>query len=121
MTYYHLSEKNCNNKVFRPRVPKDAYVDGDIKTKRICVSTAIIGAARAIIPVYWPHYAFEYYVHIPINNNKVIKPKESQVYDVHNTRERWLMENTAMKCIGKIKVTCGFNEKISFKWIEKYG
>ena len=131
MNYFHISEKNRNNEMFRPRIPSNTMDGEDEKTKRICVSTCISGCIRAIIDDHC--YRFDdgiYYVHVPWNyKGKVIKPTKVQVPDVNVTKEKWLTSKVRMRCIGKIMVFrsnkrdpykhyCGHSYR--FRWIEKY-
>lgn len=128
MTYFHLSESNYNNKVFYPRVPNSIMDGEDEKTKRICVSTCIPGCIRAIACGYMFSECY-LYVHVPLNyTGRVHKPKVSEVPDVISTKEKWLLDKTRMKCIGRIKVYKGnkqdpydkHDKKFEYKWIEKY-
>lgn len=124
---YHLSEINHNNKIFTPRVPHSIMDDEekeDQKTKRICFSTTISGAYRAI--QFHPNDKMELYVHVPYNDNiRYYRPTEQQVYDCKFTNEVWVKHKTKMKCIGKIKAYFikdyfHWRPKVRFKWIEKY-
>lgn len=71
---YHLSEINHNNEVFYPRVPYSIMDDEeykDQKSKRICFSTTLSGAYRAI--QFRPNESMELYVHIPLEIENKIK------------------------------------------------
>lgn len=128
MEYFHLSESNCNNKVFYPRVPYSTMDDEDQKTKRVCVSTCIPGCIRALVN----GYMFDectLYVHVPLDyKGRVHKPSKKEVPDVIETREKWLLDKVRMKCIGVIRVRktdkpdpYNSHEKMfKYKWIEKY-
>ena len=97
---YHISELNCDGKTFIPRIPEDAYIgEEDIKHKRICVSTSIIGC---------------------IVNNHVFKPSKNDVPDVQITREKWITKRVKMKCIGVVTAYAYTLNKGHFRWVEKY-
>ena len=71
---YHLLEINHNNEVFYPRVPYSIMDDEeyeDQKSKRICFSTTLSGAYRAI--QFRPNESMELYVHIPLEIENKIK------------------------------------------------
>lgn len=125
---YHLSEINHNNEVFYPRVPysiMDEEEYEDQKTKRICFSTTLSGAFRAI--QFRPDETMVLYVHVPYNINvKYYYPTETQVYDCKFTNEVWVKRKTKMKCIGKIRAYYKNSDfrhwrpKVRVKWLEKY-
>jgi coproporphyrinogen III oxidase-like Fe-S oxidoreductase len=125
---YHLSEINHNNEVFHPRVPYSIMDNEEYegqKTKRICFSTTLSGAFRAI--QFRPNESMELYVHIPYNDNvKYYCPTESQVYDCKFTNEVWVRRKTKMKCIGEIRAYYKNSDfrhwrpKVRVKWLEKY-
>lgn len=130
MKYFHLSECNQNNKMFRPRVPSDRMDGEDGKTKRICVSTCISGCIRAITSgLFYLINDSVFYVHVPVDyKGRVFAPTKKEVPDVNVTREKWLLDKTRMKCIGKIRVFESsrrdpydpYTKLIRYKWIEKY-
>jgi len=101
---YHLSVSNHNGEVFSPRVPESIWWDKgeDNKKKRICFSTSMSGAFRAI---NFDGYEEELYIHIPENLEKVNKhcwkPSVDEVEDVDFTGEKWVTCKVNMKCIGK--------------------
>lgn len=135
--FYHLSEKNHDGEVFKPRVP-DKILTGmwgkeheDSETKRICFSTTISGAFLAI--EFHGRYQ-ELYLHVPENiddipENKIVIPTAEQVEDAEFTREVWVKCPVKMKCIGKLQI--GYNENnnkhfwqwrpsVKFKYLERY-
>lgn len=124
---YHLSEDNHHNEVFFPRIPHSVMDEADMedqKTKRICFSTTLSGAYRAIQFRY--DDVLELYVHVPYNQDvKYYRPTEKQVYDCKFTNEIWVKRKVKMKCIGKIKAYYKkdyfhWRPKVYIKWIEKY-
>ena len=130
---YHLSETNCDGKTFKPRVPESICDDPELenqKVKRVCFSSSLSGAYRAISDVVG--YEDILYVHIPenideiISNNKLIKPSEDDVFDVHETGEYWITQKVKLKCIGVAKFKSDYDwfdnekENIKFRWIEKF-
>ena len=91
---YHISVENHDGKLFVPRVPYRAKEwEEDFKTKRICVSTSIVGCVRAVDPCMWCPRV-DWYVHVPYNieelykNGSVVVPSEKEVGDVKITREK---------------------------------
>ena len=133
---YHISTVNHNGEVFHPRVPdccvSDEQENQDIK--RVCFSSTISGAYRAIT-FSW-EIGEECYVHVPENIDNIIKrggvykPSHLLVWDSDFTNEYWVRRPVKMKCIGKAKFY--YNEfdcchyggpwrpKVRFKWIERY-
>lgn len=134
---YHLSCSNHNGEVFHPRVP-DCCVNGqeDTVTRRVCFSSTISGAYRAI--TFEDTYGEECYVHVPENIEPILrrggvyKPSEELVFDSYFTGEYWIKRPVKMRCIGKAKFyykeyQCGYGyygcpwrPRVRFKWIEKY-
>lgn len=122
MNYYHVSETNYDKKTFKPRVPCSIMDQEDNRTKRVCFSTNIRGCLKAIdIELFLNFGDDEYFVHVPNNySGKIYKPSVSEVPDVKDTREKWLLNRVNLKCIGKIKVYKSKRNKFIYKWIEKY-
>ena len=132
---YHLSYKNQDKRIFKPRIP-DSAVDGDSENKtiaRICFSTSMSGAFRAISFDYDNYWSRPFYVHIPENivdavkNKNVIKPSNKLVFDSEYTNEYWVREKIKMKCIGKAcfkyakqNFYSQYRHTVKIKWIEKY-
>ena len=131
---YHLSVSNHNGEVFHPRVP-ESIVHSDKEddvTKRVCFSSTISGAYRAI--TFEDTYGEECYIHIPVNIDSILKrggvykPSEELVFDSYFTGEYWVRRPVKMKSIGKAKFY--YKERsdawgtwrppVKFKWIEKY-
>ena len=129
---YHLSSENHNGEMFYPRVPQCVFMslmygeyDEDIRKKRICFSTGICGAFRAIKQ---DNGYCKMYVHVPENMNEIIqkqklyKPSVKEVFDCKQTRELWVRCPVKMKCIACISIGCspfGKDEKIKFKYLWK--
>ena len=122
MNYYHISAYNQNNKIFKPRIPALRLDSEDGRTKRVCFSTSIKGCLCAInVEEYLPCDDGVYYVHVPKNyRGKTHKPTVEEVPDVKQTREKWILNNVKLKCIGKIKVHYSSKRGLIFRWIEKY-
>ena len=124
---YHISVENHDGELFVPRVPYGAKEWGeDYITKRICVSTSIVGCIRAVDPCMWCPRV-DWYVHIPYNTEElyergsVVVPSEKEVGDVMITREKWITEPVKMKCIGIIHSCSGIYHKGSkFKWVKRF-
>ena len=131
---YHISVSNHNGEVFHPRVP-DGMIDKDKEDdtiKRVCFSSTISGAYRAI--TFEDTCGDECYIHIPVNIDSILKrggvykPSEELVFDSYFTGEYWVRRPVKLKCIGKAKFYYrewnGFSgpwrPKVKFKWIEKY-
>ena len=133
---YHLSETNHDRRVFKPRIPSSAAGDCGENTTiaRICFSSSISGAYRAIEFDKYKGWSYPLYVHVPenissaIKNKNVIVPHKDLVFDVHYTNEHWVREKVKLKCIGKacfkyMKRSYMDNDlrtKIGIRWIEKY-
>ena len=126
--FYHLST-NDNLKVLTPRVPETALaIYEDVKTKRVCFAKTISGCLSALQSI--PE---DYYVYVPSNSVQHIVPNSKQVRDAGLTGEVWVLDETPVKCIGRIrsydwskskrydvdgqKVTRFFYR---WKWIERY-
>ena len=126
-TLYHISELNHDGETFIPRIPEDAYTcDEDIKHKRICVSTSIIGCIRAIDPCMW-YPDTKWYVHVPVEldnlyeKEHIYKPSEKDVPDVKVTREKWITKRVKMKCVGIVAGHYYMHPgRDYFRWIEKF-
>ena len=130
---YHLSEENHDGKVFSPRIPLSALdlADEDQKTKRVCFSSSMSGACRAIDGGL---YQYEYYVHVPVGldeivkNGKLYKPTEKEVSDCLDTGEYWILSKVKLKCIGIAKFTfldnnffrVTYSPDIRIRWIKKF-
>ena len=133
---YHLSETNHNKRIFKPRIPSSAAGDCGENTTiaRICFSSSMSGAYRAIEFDECRGWSYPLYVHIPesidnaIQNKNVIIPHKDLVFDVHYTNEHWVREKVKLKCIGKACFKYmgrsykddKLRTKIGIKWIEKY-
>ena len=131
---FHISEKNHNNKIFKPRIPESAadYCFENKTIARICFSTSMSGAYRAIC-FSDNGWSEPFYVHKPenidnaISNNNIIIPSTELVFDQKFTNEHWIREKIKMKCIGKAKFKYvkynyvdNFRPKVRIKWLEKY-
>ena len=102
LNLYHLSEEYHHNKVFKPRIPKSIAIDYNENNTiaRVCFSTSMSGAFRAI----------------------------DLVYDADYTNEYWVREKIKLKCIGRacFRYIQGsifdkrFRTRIEIKWLEKY-
>lgn len=130
---YHISYDNHNGETFHPRVPYDCGNDEDYTIRRVCFSSTISGAYRAI--TFDDTYGEECYVHIPENITPILKrggvykPSTELVWDRDFTDEYWVRRPVKMKCIGKAKFWYKenimsslktFRLPVHFKWIEKY-
>ena len=128
---YHISEDNHNGKIFKPRIPASTLDEENRSISRICFSTSMSGAFRAI--GFWDGgWSYPYYVHVPENinksviKNKVIIPCEDLVPDQKLTNEYWVRDKIKLKCIGlacfKYDARKNYRNrsKVKIKWIEKY-
>ena len=121
-TLYHLSEDNLDGVVMKPRIPLSRLDEEDAKHVRVCFSTSISGALRAINPSLLK-YCPDFYVMCPVDYDKinVFVPSENEVPDVKDTREKWVRNKVKVECIGKIRafysnaLSGGF---LRFRWIE---
>ena len=118
---YHLSDTNLDGEIMYPRIPLSRLDDEDSIHNRICFSTSIAGALRAINPNLLINSDF--YVMCPVDCDKidVFVPSVKEVPDVKDTREKWVRNKVKVECIGKIRayysnaLSCGFWK---FKWID---
>jgi hypothetical protein len=129
---YHISEDNHDRKMFKPRIPASTLEEENRTIARICFSTSMSGAFRAL--GFWDcsGWSYPYYVHVPENinklviNNKVIIPSEDLVPDQKTTNEYWVRDKIKLKCIGLVRFKYDERKsyrnrsKIHIKWIEKY-
>ena len=123
---YHLSDKNHNGEVFVPRVPPSIARDENPSIERVCFSTTMTGAFKAISQCYDEH-VLKLYVHVPVSMPRhIVRPDEYDVYDVDSTKEKWVLDNVKMKCIGRATFR-GYEHdedeipaKVNIQWIEKY-
>ena len=129
---YHISLRNHNNETFHPRIPYVYNNDEDDTIRRVCFSSTISGAYRAV--TFNDTCGEVCYVHIPVNIDTIIKkggvykPSVNLVWDADFTGEYWVRRPVKLKCIGKAKFYYkewnGFSgpwrPKVKFKWIEKY-
>lgn len=129
ITLYHLSVENHDNEVFRPRSIESGYEGEDSYHRRICFSTTLSGAFRAIS---FFNDRMDLYVHIPqniddvISKGKLFKPSVKLVPDQKYTNEYWVRSPVRMKCIGKIRICLRRNQyntwrpSTSITWLERY-
>ena len=123
---YHLSDINHDGEVFVPRVPATIAQHENSSVKRVCFSTTMSGAFKAISQCYFDHIQ-KLYVHVPESMpKKILRPDEYDVYDVELTKEKWVVEKVKMKCIG-CAMFRGYEHdddeipaKVNIQWIEKY-
>lgn len=133
MRLYHLSEKNHDGEIFKPRVPESCYQDcwgnilEDIKTKRVCFSKTVAGAALSTS--FEEGYCTRY-LHVPaepekLNVKRIHEVTQDEVEDGPYCEEVWVKQNVKMKCIGKVRIGYRFDlskgrPKVHFKYLEKY-
>ena len=119
----HLSERFHDGDWFKPRVPRTAAPGEDKKTKRVCFSSSISGAYRAIKDCCWYNVL---YVHVPCDIDeiarcgKIFKPTSEQVYDVSETGEYWVKCEVRLKCIGVIRAWDDCHGNVRFRWLERF-
>lgn len=90
--------------VISPRIPDNYMTQNgfeDNKTPRVCFSTSVSKALRALSQKC---SGMELYVYTVDDGYKVITPTVSQVPDVELTDERWICKPCALYRVGKIKV-----------------
>ena len=118
---YHVSYYPHDGEVFKPRVPQNIAGEEDNKVKRVCVSTSVVGALRAICCEDVTGF---YYLHKPVSVGKkkiedhIYKPTVDDVPDVIETREKWILCPVKMVDIGYVVVSNGRIQKI-VKFVEK--
>lgn len=101
MRYFFISRRSHDNKILKPRIPKNRMPSEDDKTARICVSTSIAGCLAAVQGLKEGNTI---YIHT-CESNQVIQPTVDQVPDIFFTGEVWITESVEMELIGKIKIT----------------
>lgn len=131
---YHLSLKNHDGEMFKPRVPQGGLIDEDTMMNRVCLSPTMSGAFRAVMT--GDDACEELYVHVADNIDDIMKrggiykPSEYLVPDVYSTNEHWSRRPVRMKCIGKARFEASWRKakfynhptlpKVRITWIEKY-
>lgn len=101
----HLSTDNLDGRTLHPRIPESRLEDEDSTTSRVCFSSGIAGAIRAMGR---PSFDNILYVHIPsepVRSLAPIRPTVAQVPDGRKTREWWVTRPVTLKCIGRISVS----------------
>lgn len=105
-TYLFLSEQDMDGEVIVPRIPHNYFTENyyeDTITPRVCLSSTIEGALKAISSKR--KIGTEFYVHTPMHECTIYHPTEQQVPDCKLTGEVWSKEPVRMTTIGKIRVT----------------
>ena len=104
----HLSTDNLDGRTLTPRVPASRLDNEDDTTKRVCFSSSIPGARRAL-----GHSGEdEHFVHVPdcpMTELKPVRPTSEQVEDAMRNREWWVTRPVRLKCIGKVRFSLGHN------------
>jgi len=112
MTLYHLSKVKHDGIVMSPRIPRSLIVDfEDETTPRVCFSSTIAGACRAIKS--WGGYGI-YYLHVidgKVSPKHIRKCTEEMVSDCIVTDEYWVTRDVKLKCIAKLSI--GFSDRPS--------
>lgn len=101
---YHLSKSNLDNKTLIPRIPSNFLVNNgyeDDKTKRVCFSSSIDKALRAMSQNL---KGMKLYVHVPDKYYDTYTPTLKEVPDSKITGEIWIKQPVKLKCIGQIEV-----------------
>ena len=105
-TYLFLSEQDMDGEVIVPRIPHNYFTENyyeDTITPRVCLSSTIEGALKAIGSKR--KIGTEFYVHTPMHECTIYHPTEQQVPDCKLTGEVWSKEPVRLTTIGKIRVT----------------
>ena len=105
-TYLFLSEQDMDGEVIVPRIPHNYFTENyyeDTITPRVCLSSTIEGALKAISSKR--KIGTEFYVHTPMHECTVYHPTEQQVPGCKLTGEVWSKEPVRLTTIGKIRVT----------------
>ena len=103
---YFLSETNMDDKILAPRIPDNFFTRNgyeDNTTNRVCFSTSIDGALKALSMNCKDK---DFYVHRPMYSTKleVLQPTTEQVPDCEITGERWIIRPVKLECVGLIRV-----------------
>lgn len=108
VSLFHVSEKDLNNKVLTPRVPRNSwFIDNgyeDGKTPRICVAKTIDNCLTAlgddIKDMIFNVYSLE-----KADKDLITKiPTKEEVPDVEITNEIWILNEAKCKFLYKIKI-----------------
>lgn len=105
----HLSQTNRDGEVLNPRVPDSRMEGEDGITSRVCFSSSVSGAIRALGE---PSPDNLVYVHVPadtVSSLRPVRPTQRQVPDVKATREWWVCGPVRLRCIGRIHVNQLYN------------
>lgn len=114
---FHLSEKNLDNKILVPKIPKNYLTKNNLednKTKRICFSETINGALIALSKNLENK---ELYVHTTKINKetKIIQPNKLQIPDIEHTKEIWILNEIKLNKEFKIKVKKAKEKSLKYK------
>ena len=53
------------------------------------------------------------------NSDKVLTPSVEDVFDVKTTREKWVVSDVKMRCIGVIRVKITRRHRIEWRWLKR--
>lgn len=107
--FFHLSERDLNNVVLSPKVPKNYMTEKGYENntiKRVSFAKTIDGALLGLSDDLSGKI---FYVHEPVNYNvKIFTNKEildnKYVPDAMFSKELWVLEDVKLKRIGRIRV-----------------
>ncbi len=101
---YHVSTENLDGKILHPRIPNNKLTEHDLeenKTPRVCFCKSIDKCLMALSDNLKDK---EFYVHIPADETEYQDVSKHQVADAKVTKEKWVLCDVKLICIGKIKV-----------------
>lgn len=106
MTWYHVSTNPNLSRCLTPRCPRNKYAS-EPNTRRICVSSSILGCvcARYTNSQYKNAKLYLYRIH---NTKPVMKPSIKQVCDACLTSERWVTSRSRVELIGEVVKSYGW-------------
>ncbi len=112
---YHLSPTPLDGRILTPRVPEYRLYDEDNQIERVCFSTSVKGAFRAIpgcndvVMSYSKQSYVTMFVHIPVEDDgfwddRIAIPSKSFVADSEYTGEVWIMKPVELICVAEIAI-----------------
>lgn len=113
---YHLSPTPLDGRILTPRVPEYRLYDEDNQIERVCFSTSVKGAFRAIpgcndvVMGYSKQDYVTMFVHIPVEDDgfwddgRIAIPSDMLVPDTKITGEVWIMKPVELVCVAEIAI-----------------
>lgn len=111
----HLSDKNRNGSILKPRIPSNFLTNNGFEDNKIPRVSLARNIDDALVAISNNLEDRKFYVHEIINSPKLIIPSIRQVPDVKITNEVWATDPVELKCIGYIKVGKAIDKPLRYK------